>query len=72
MPVIGILTQTLEPGMEGEIQAHSYIMAAYVRYIESFGARVVPILTNESNDETLIKLKGLNGVLFPGGGGDYL
>jgi len=32
---------------------------------------VVPIVCTESDEVTLEKLKGLNGVLFPGGDGDY-
>mgnify|MGYP002631581910 CR=1 FL=1 len=47
-------------------------MGTYVRYIQQQGARVVPILYSESDEITLEKLKGLNGVLFPGGAGDYL
>jgi gamma-glutamyl hydrolase len=47
-------------------------MEAYVRYLESSGAKVVPILYNETDDETLEKLERLDGVLFPGGGGDYV
>ena len=50
----------------------TYIMSSYVKYIEAQGARVVPIFHDESNEETIQKLKGVNGVLFPGGGGDYL
>ena len=50
----------------------TYIMSSYVKYIEAQGARVVPIFRDESNEETIQKLKGVNGVLFPGGGGDYL
>ena len=38
--------------------------------MEGSGARVVPILDTETDDETLYKLLRLNGVLFPGGAGD--
>ena len=47
-------------------------MASYVRYIESFGARVVPLINEEDPEITEQKVKKLNGVLFPGGGGDNL
>ena len=47
-------------------------MASYVRYIESFGARVVPIINEEDPKVTEEKVKNLNGVLFPGGGGNNL
>jgi len=33
---------------------------------------VVPLVLGESRDVTLEKLSHLNGVLFPGGDGDYL
>ena len=46
------------------------MMADYAQYIEGSGARVVPIVDTESDEETLRKLAGLNGVLFPGGAGD--
>lgn len=51
---------------------NTYIMSSYVKYIEAQGARVIPIFREETDEETIEKLKGVNGVLFPGGGGDYL
>ena len=42
--------------------------AAYVKFIESFGARVVPIVPTETEEETIQKMQSLNGVLIPGGG----
>lgn len=48
-------------------------MSAYVKFIEASGARVVPIINEESNSTTLEKLEHLDGVLYPGGGGlDYI
>lgn len=44
-PVIGILSQTLTAGVADGYT--SYIMAAYVDYIKSSGARVVPIIYGE-------------------------
>ena len=49
----------------------SYIMGAYVRFVESAGARVVPILFNDSEDQIKEKMEQVDAVLFPGGGGDY-
>jgi hypothetical protein len=49
-PVIGILSQTLEtefknnPLFDGY---NSYIMRAYVNFLESSGAQVVPLIINE-------------------------
>jgi hypothetical protein len=50
----------------------SYIMAAYVRFVQGAGARVVPFIYDEPEDVTIEKLGKVNGVLFPGGGGDYI
>ena len=46
-------------------------MSAYTKYIEAQGARVVPLIREESDEITMWKVARLNGVLFPGGGGDY-
>lgn len=73
-PVIGILTQTLEGSMNKDPKFEkysSYIMAAYVDFIQASGARVVPILVTDPKEITLQKLKKLNGIFLPGGGGDY-
>lgn len=51
---------------------NSYIMTAYVDFIQTAGARVVPLIAGEPKEVTLEKLSKLSGVLFPGGGGDYL
>jgi gamma-glutamyl hydrolase len=47
-------------------------MAAYVKFMEAAGARVVPLILGEPEQVTYEKLSKLNGVLFPGGDGDYL
>jgi len=47
-------------------------MSAYVKYIESSGARVVPIIYGESKEIVMDKVSKLNGILFPGGAGDYI
>ena len=46
-------------------------MEAYVEFAQSAGARVVPLVVGEPKEVTLDKLSKLNGVLFPGGDGDY-
>nr|XP_053647521.1 gamma-glutamyl hydrolase A-like [Cherax quadricarinatus] len=45
----------------------SYIAASYVKFLESAGARVVPILTYQDNDYYENLAGSLNGILFPGG-----
>ena len=47
-------------------------MEAYVEFMEAAGARVVPLIATDPTSKTDEKLKILNGVLFPGGDGDYL
>lgn len=49
----------------------SYIMDTYVQYVQSVGARVVPLIQGDTDEINLAKLAKLNGVLFPGGGGGY-
>ena len=39
--------------------------------MEAQGARVVPLLVSDSNEVLLDKLDHLDGVLYPGGSGDY-
>ena len=55
----------------GSFTASSYIMSAYVRFMESSGARVVPIIYDESFDDIKEKLSHIDGLLFPGGNGQY-
>lgn len=47
-------------------------MAAYVKSIEAAGARVVPLIMGENPDQIKDKMAKLNGVLFPGGSGNYI
>jgi gamma-glutamyl hydrolase len=74
-PVIGIVTQTLEDAMKGDTRFDgytSYIMHSYVDFVQSSGARVVPLIVTEDQSVTIEKLSHLNAVLMPGGDGDYL
>lgn len=66
-PIIGILAQDSD-GYVKEKFGPTYIVASYIKYIESAGGRVVPI-RNDLSEEQLEKLfSSINGVLFPGGG----
>ena len=75
-PVIGIVSQTLDFTPDKDDHRFddykSYIMAAYVRFVQGAGARVIPFIYDEPEDVTIEKLGKVNGVLFPGGGGDYI
>lgn len=61
-PTIGILTQPLVDGSDKEI-----LVASYVKWVESAGARAVPIRYTSSVTEQLSLLSSVNGLLFPGG-----
>jgi len=74
-PVIGVVSQPIDdsfpddPRFEGY---STYIMAAYVDFLQGSGARVVPLILGEDWDVTLDKINRLDGILFPGGNGDYI
>ncbi|KAF9621582.1 hypothetical protein IFM89_023156 [Coptis chinensis] len=68
-PVIGILSHPGD-GASGRLNNAtnaSYIAASYVKFVESAGARVIPIIYNESPAIIEQKLSLVNGVLFTGG-----
>lgn len=65
-PIIGVLAQENLPD-DPSTQGSSYIAACYVKYLESSGARVVPIRLNLLEDEYVRLFKSLNGLLLPGG-----
>lgn len=69
-PVIGILTTPTSEGWPFPSTVYSYIAASYVHFIESAGARVVPIPWDAYNMTDYLDM--LNGVLFTGGDGDLV
>jgi len=67
-PIVGILAQELSYSlMEIFANKTSYIGAAYVKYIEAAGARVVPVLINQDDEYYDMIFKSTNGLLIPGG-----
>jgi len=66
-PIIGILAQPATQDLNGP----QYIAASYVKWIESGGARVVPIRYGLSLDELSLLFNSLNGLVLPGGGGGF-
>ncbi|KAK7136633.1 hypothetical protein R3I93_016850 [Phoxinus phoxinus] len=67
-PIIGILAQEKledDPHPNG-----TYIAASYVKYLESAGARVVPIRINRTREEYEKLFNAINGLLLPGGNVD--
>ena len=74
-PVIGIVSQPLPDDLKSDPRfagKSTYIMQAYVTFMESAGARVIPFLSTDEDSVTDEKLSKVNGILFPGGDGDYL
>jgi gamma-glutamyl hydrolase len=71
-PIIGILTQPLGTEISNGTSATNitYIAASYVKFLESAGARVVPIHYDSTRAELTSLFHSINGVLFPGGGAD--
>uniref|UniRef100_A0A1D1Z948 folate gamma-glutamyl hydrolase n=1 Tax=Anthurium amnicola TaxID=1678845 RepID=A0A1D1Z948_9ARAE len=68
-PVIGILTHPGD-GASGRLSNAtnaSYIAASYVKFVESAGARVIPLIFNEAREVLNEKLSLVNGVVFTGG-----
>jgi len=68
-PIIGILTL---PNYHPEYPSVSFLVASYVKWIESGGARVVPILYNSTTEELQTTVSYVNGVLFTGGGTGFV
>ncbi|XP_050797462.1 gamma-glutamyl hydrolase-like [Gopherus flavomarginatus] len=65
-PIIGILAQKTRSKTFRKY-GRSYIAASYVKFVESAGARVVPIRLYRSEKEYDKLFQSINGVLFPGG-----
>lgn len=66
-PIIGILSQAFRENGKVEATNKTYIAASYVKYIESAGARVIPILLHQNDSYHDEIFNGVNGILFPGG-----
>ncbi|KAK9070578.1 hypothetical protein SSX86_010980 [Deinandra increscens subsp. villosa] len=68
-PIIGIVSHPGD-GASGRLSNAtnaSYIAASYVKFVESAGARVIPLIYNEPLSNLQTKLNLVNGVLFTGG-----
>jgi len=70
-PVIGILTQPTDDNQM--VYGDQYVVASYVKWIESSGARAYFVYYDASQDDlrTLLTTQ-LNGLLFPGGDADIV
>lgn len=67
-PVIGILTQEYHGDFKEYKNNRSYIAASYVKFVESAGGRVVPLLLDQDIKYYTDIMSNLSGVLLPGGG----
>jgi gamma-glutamyl hydrolase len=69
-PVIGILSLSTELE-KFPVNGTSYIAGSYVQWVESGGARVVPIKLDAPISEISKVVQSVNGVLFTGGTADF-
>jgi gamma-glutamyl hydrolase len=73
-PIIGSASQPILTGsfLSKDLKTlkTSYIIDSYVQFLESAGARVVPLIYDGVLEEELAKLDKLNRVLLPGGNAD--
>ncbi|KAM6971634.1 gamma-glutamyl hydrolase [Tautogolabrus adspersus] len=63
-PIIGVLAQEVRTP---QLNQNSYIAASYVKSLESAGARVVPVMINQTLEEYKSLFNSINGILYPGG-----
>nr|XP_060631370.1 gamma-glutamyl hydrolase [Anolis sagrei ordinatus] len=68
-PIVGILSQETDFKSFQKF-GKTYIAASYVKFLESAGARVVPIRLNLSDEAYDTIFNSINGILYPGGGVD--
>ncbi|XP_069109971.1 gamma-glutamyl hydrolase-like, partial [Argopecten irradians] len=61
-----VLAQRTDP-IFGPNFGDTYILATYVKWLESGGARVVPIRVKESDEYYEKLFKSINGLVIPGG-----
>ncbi|XP_047424390.1 gamma-glutamyl hydrolase [Mugil cephalus] len=64
-PIIGVLAQEVYTPKPNQT---AYIAASYVKFLESAGARVVPVMINRTEEEYKALFNSINGILYPGGG----
>eukprot|EP00033_Pygsuia_biforma_P001003 GCRY01001148.1.p1 GENE.GCRY01001148.1~~GCRY01001148.1.p1 ORF type:complete len:316 (+),score=33.89 GCRY01001148.1:92-1039(+) len=66
-PIIGIISEDWHDTQFSEL-GNQYIAASYVKFVESAGARVVPISYKTPKAELETIFHQINGLIFPGGG----
>ncbi|KAM8823686.1 gamma-glutamyl hydrolase-like [Spinachia spinachia] len=63
-PIIGVLAQEV---LSPKPNQTAYIAASYVKSLESAGARVVPVMINQTPEEYKALFGSINGIFYPGG-----
>ncbi|KAM8823687.1 gamma-glutamyl hydrolase [Spinachia spinachia] len=63
-PVIGILAQEIHVPKPNQT---AYVAASYVKFLESGGARVVPVMLHQTLQAYKRVFNSINGILLPGG-----
>lgn len=66
-PIIGVLTEVLRDYKRFTDERHLHIAASYVKWLETSGAQVMPILLNQDDAYYDRVFNQTNGLLFPGG-----
>lgn len=66
-PVIGIVTMPSDFPEQYPPSQFSYFGAAYVKYLESAGGKIIPILYDYDDLTLFSLLSKINGILIPGG-----
>ena len=71
-PIIGILTQPIIDKLLHKFiplsKNKSYVATSYVKFVQSAGARVVPIFDTYDKKNLTLIFNSINGLLLPGGG----
>ncbi|KAL3682652.1 hypothetical protein R1sor_000674 [Riccia sorocarpa] len=73
-PLIGVLTLPGDAYKKSSFYADhpelSYIAASYVKFVETGGARAVPLIYNEPEESLRMKFSAISAIVFTGGGAD--
>jgi gamma-glutamyl hydrolase len=66
-PIVGVMAQPTYADPQYRGLGRTYLAATYVKWLESAGARVVPVQYDLPERELVRLLQNINGVVFPGG-----
>lgn len=66
-PIIGVLTEVLRDYKRFSDEKHLHIASSYVKWVETSGAQVLPILLNQDDAYYERVFNQTNGLLLPGG-----